>query len=283
MTPGFGKDAHTTGYVRENPTRKALTKMRTFTQAVVALALLAAGLFGLLEDGPARVLADEGASPVSPVQSPERSAAQRRNTRDALATPPGALGARGGAARFALLNGGRFDPCRPVEFVYNPVGAPEGAVRDLRDALHRMSTATGLDLVLDGPTNAADQDWAVTGGARRPVLVNWGRPGHGVLMEGASATAEPVGYDNAAGRTVFVSGQLTFNVEHDHIYRPGFGTYGSRVSLYMHEIGHVLGLDHVDDNRQLMFGTVANARDLGAGDLAGLRVLTGGGCLADPR
>lgn len=46
-------------------------------------------------------------------------------------------------------------------------------------------------------------------------------------------------------------------------------------ALYMHEFGHAVGLEHVQDNGQIMFPTISASRPdtLGAGDVAGLRKL----------
>jgi predicted Zn-dependent protease len=81
---------------------------------------------------------------------------------------------------------------------------------------------------------------------------------------------------------VYVSGQITFNPRRDQEYPHGFGQFSSRVVLMMHELGHILGLDHVHDPNQMMITTVAGVRDAGAGDLAGLRVMGDGGCPAVP-
>jgi predicted Zn-dependent protease len=45
-------------------------------------------------------------------------------------------------------------------------------------------------------------------------------------------------------------------------------------NLYLHELGHVLGLGHVEDISQVMHPTILKQTHLGAGDKAGVRKLT---------
>ena len=56
--------------------------------------------------------------------------------------------------------------------------------------------------------------------------------------------------------------------------RPGPDLRGAVIE---HELGHVLGLGHVDDPDELMYAETTNRTTLGAGDRAGLG-LVGGSC-----
>ena len=49
-------------------------------------------------------------------------------------------------------------------------------------------------------------------------------------------------------------------------------------AVVMHELGHVLGLDHVDDRDQLMYDENVGQTELGPGDRAGLAALGAGRC-----
>jgi predicted Zn-dependent protease len=49
-------------------------------------------------------------------------------------------------------------------------------------------------------------------------------------------------------------------------------------AIVLHELGHVVGLAHVDDPRELMYGDNVGLLDFGAGDRAGLARVGSGSC-----
>lgn len=204
----------------------------------------------------------------------------------ARASRVGALGVKAGAAHHTeIVAGYRWNACAPLRLALNADSAPKGAVADFRIAVDKIRQGSGLDLRIVATTDAAPvEDWAASRGQGdwRPVLVSWGRSDTGVLGDGASATTVPYGVTNSAGQGVWVSGQMRFNTDNDYMYARGFGAYGSRVLLYMHELGHLVGLDHVQDADQMMFSSVSRAVDAGSGDLAGLRRAGQGGCVSAP-
>ncbi len=48
--------------------------------------------------------------------------------------------------------------------------------------------------------------------------------------------------------------------------------------MVLHELGHVLGLAHVDDRHEVMYEKGVRISDYGPGDLKGLKILGSGPC-----
>lgn len=188
----------------------------------------------------------------------------------------------------------RFNPCEPLHYVMNGARMPEWAEPIVHDAVREMAAASGIEMVFDGPTEESppkvarldDSGGIITKerevydpkryGRKRwsPLLFAWED-----LPEGPDGPIAGVGRASAArapgGQAVLVSGALLLDYE--------VPTPRDLKSTVMHELGHILGLAHVEDAQQLMHPSVSlggAAARLGAGDLNGLRAVgRDAGCL----
>ena len=187
----------------------------------------------------------------------------------------------------------RFNPCEPVHYVVNAALAPPGAAADLEEAIRRVEAATGLMFVNDGPT---DEPAAINrpisqplryGDRWAPVLVVWD---HGASFRMDSTN--PAGGKAFNVEGVSVSGVLIVNVDataDDHgRTRPagGFGEGTTWGRVFIHELGHMVGLGHVARSDEIMFTQLGVQRGdavYQAGDLKGLQLLGAqAGCLPTP-
>jgi hypothetical protein len=77
-----------------------------------------------------------------------------------------------------------------------------------------------------------------------------------------------------------LTGYVVMSTQFTKTAVPGFGTGAPHGMVLMHEIGHVVGLDHYNNRSQVMHPSAAlPAAVWGAGDIAGLRQIGKvGGC-----
>ncbi len=185
----------------------------------------------------------------------------------------------------------RWNPCGTIDWVLNPEGAPDGAATLVADAFARVGATTGLQFrhlgtTTELPTNNRPtidverygRDWS-------PILVAWTSPSdQAALRDNDQGLAVPVAVDG-----VFVTAQILLNA--DRWLSPDFTERSvSWGGVLVHEISHVVGLDHVDDADQLMYRYAGSGPvRFGSGDLAGLSAVGkqagGGECLdaGEPR
>lgn len=200
-----------------------------------------------------------------------------------------------GEGGYALLgtDGDRavaWDPCRPVRYVVDSRTAPPGGDYLLDDAIAAVQRVTGLVFVDDGPTDepASDQRSPLQvdryGDRWAPVLVSWSDPAADPRLAGdVAAYAGPQAANGAEpGSRRYVTGQLVIDGPQVAEMAAGPAGLARARAVLLHELGHLVGLDHVDDPRQLMYPSATPlVVDLADGDLRGLAAVSGGPCFRD--
>lgn len=181
-----------------------------------------------------------------------------------------------------------YDPCRPVHYVVRPDNAPIGGEQLIHQAVAEVSAATGLRFVNDGPTSEGPSEQRKAYQADRygnrwaPVLISWSTPIESPQLEGKVAGFGGSGHAGASGRPLaLVTGQVALDAPalEEIMQRPD-GPLLVR-AVIMHELGHVVGLDHVDDSKQLMNADNTGITAFADGDRAGLAVLGSGACIPE--
>jgi len=200
-----------------------------------------------------------------------------------LAAPPVATGT-GSFAYMQTQRGDRpvaYDPCRPIEYVVNDSLAPGGADRLLDSALEEMSAATGLVFRYSGNTEDLPQrrPAAITAKAR-PVLIAWTTPEEVPDLDGdiAGVAGSAARAHDLSGDLRYVTGMVALDAPQlrEILSRP-MGAEQVR-AIILHELGHLVGLAHVEDSRELMFADNVGMLGLGSGDRQGLAALGQGDC-----
>lgn len=179
-----------------------------------------------------------------------------------------------------------YDPCRSIEVVVNESDAPTGGAELLRSAFEEVADATGLEFELNGNTQervvvdlATGLGTGLGGPPFAPVLVDWtttenvpGLKGDVAGLAGSTAVGTRAGGRRYVTGTVALDApDLTLVLEREN------GEQEVR-AIIMHELGHLVGLDHVDDAAELMYDDNVGKPEFGPGDRAGLAKLGEGRC-----
>lgn len=172
-----------------------------------------------------------------------------------------------------------YDPCQSVRVVVNTRTGPADAVDLVAGALDEVAELTGLSFDLDGVvTTAPSIDWQPEedGDGWQPVLIAWtdedavDELAGNVLGLGGSA------WSDEGGTRRYITGQVLL----DGPQLASLGPDQTRATL-LHELGHLVGLDHVEDENSLM-QPYTGPEEWGSGDLAGLQQLGRGSCAPSP-
>lgn len=209
-----------------------------------------------------------------------------------LGTPAPAPAGEGGYAFARTHPDGTpvtFDPCRRLHYVVRPDGEPPEGAEMLRSVLAELATATGLRFVYDGSTDEAPAEdrspyqRARYGDRWAPVLIAWSQPEESPELTGrVLGRAGPDAFSTGAeGSERFVSGMAVFNGPRlDDLLSSG--QEAKARAVFLHELGHLVGLAHVADPYQVMHDTnLYPIEHYAAGDLRGLELLGMGRCFRD--
>jgi hypothetical protein len=200
-----------------------------------------------------------------------------------------------GTFRFIERVGGepvRWDPCDPISYAVNTAGASSSIRSDLRAALARVTHATGIEFESVGATDEtffrAYNRMRYRGVIRKAeLIIIWvDHDDYQAILRRLQDPRPSIAFAKTmaglyADRDQYFGGIIVMDA--DATLGPGFGSTYAHGSVLLHELGHIMGLDHVKDPDQLMYsGRHPNfgLHGFAAGDLEGLRRLgVEAGCL----
>jgi hypothetical protein len=166
-----------------------------------------------------------------------------------------------------------WDHCEPIHYVVNPAGAPEPWKSIVREGVGETEGASGFDFQYDGTSiersfkeRAADPD------RPPPVLIAWADSTEVPDLQGSTAGIGGSTPVRTGGRVRYVTGIVVLDTDaYDRMELRGDGR--GEALILAHELGHVLGLDHVDDIGELMNAEYAGQSGFGPGDKEGFEQL----------
>lgn len=170
-----------------------------------------------------------------------------------------------------------YSPCQVIEVEVNPEGAPENYADLVDTAIAHTSEATGLRFELVGTTDTRDFDLGGFGLTRKPVLVAWADADEVPDLEGdVAGLGGSIAVDSGTGRLRYVTGSVVLDEDTFDGLDPD--SPGTAQAIVDHEFGHLVGLAHVDDPRELMYADNVGQTGYGPGDREGLALLGGIPC-----
>lgn len=166
-----------------------------------------------------------------------------------------------------------WDPCEPIRYVVNPEGAPSDWKDVVEHGVELVEDSSGFDFTYDGETDDREFGQRPVGADETdPVLIAWATPDEEPKLAGK---AVGIGGSTPAQRGTkvrFVAGLVVLDAEAAQRMMIG-GRSEDQELILAHELGHVLGLDHVDDTGELMNPQYVGQDGFGEGDKRGLAIL----------
>ncbi len=179
----------------------------------------------------------------------------------------------------------RYDPCRPLEWVLNPAGMPEGAHGLIDKAVAEVGRSSGLAFEYLGETDeVASFDRALFqdryGEGFAPIIVGWSNAAETPELAGSvTGLGGSSSVNGAYGEQRYLAAGVVI-LDSEDISGLMATPQGLDMStaVIKHELAHVIGLAHVEDDTELMNHENGTMTTWGPGDLAGLAVAGNGAC-----
>ena len=166
-----------------------------------------------------------------------------------------------------------WDPCEPIHYVVNPEGAPSDWKDVVENGIETVEDASDFDFTYDGESD--DRQFGqrpVKDDGAHPVLIAWATPAEEPKLSGKAVGIGGSTPAQRGGKVRFVAGIVVLDAEAAKQMMLG-GRSKDQELILAHELGHVLGLDHVDDTGELMNPQYVGQRGFGDGDKDGLAIL----------
>lgn len=171
-----------------------------------------------------------------------------------------------------------YSSCRsvPVEFNLHGVDDPDATRRILLQALGQASAASHLNLVyVRDSIRRPSRNWGTMGGY--PVLIGFSDASEIPIMDGVAGRGGS-SWTDVDGHSTYISGQIVLERGFWNRQLDSWRGDEEARAVVMHELGHVLGLGHVQDDGELMNADNVGRTEWGPGDRKGLAVLGKGPC-----
>ncbi|MBK5307762.1 MAG: matrixin family metalloprotease [Frankiaceae bacterium] len=184
----------------------------------------------------------------------------------------------------------RWNPCQAIHWKANVARGPVGGLDVLKAAVAHVAYKTGTQWVFDGTTatvpNTAYLPKTPTN-TNKPVVIGWTDGTASDLLRYKPAAVLGMtrtvwfGVDDGMGHRVAATRAAVVALDRtDRLPLRGVQSWSATA---LHELGHVMGLDHPADTHQLMASTLPNVSTLQTGDNTGLgRVGKAAGCVVIP-
>jgi hypothetical protein len=171
----------------------------------------------------------------------------------------------------------RWNPCTPIRYVVNLNGYADRNLIDIDEALDRMTAATGITFLNVGtstyiPTRSRPTDLpqsqALTRTGPYDLLIALGAISDSDLLGSYTLGIAGPSWVTSRGVTSYVHAAALFNMDLLDGVEPwsseGLGP------VMLHEMGHVIGLGHFEDETQIMNPYATSVTAYADGDLRGL-------------